>query len=66
MVQIVINLVNMPLLPIYEPQRPGGAYIVDTAPVNTMVLAITRAGKGKFSPVCSVMSKSCMLIALNS
>lgn len=32
--------------PIYEPQRPGGVYIVDTAPVNTMVLAITRAGKG--------------------
>lgn len=23
--------------PLYEPQRPGGAYIVDTAPVNTMV-----------------------------
>ena len=23
--------------PYYEPQRPGGAYIVDTAPVNTMV-----------------------------
>lgn len=34
-------------LPLYEPQRPGGAYIVDTAPVNTMVLAITRAGKGQ-------------------
>ena len=33
--------------PVYEPQRPGGAYIVDTAPVNTMVLAITRAGKGQ-------------------
>ena len=33
--------------PIYEPQRPGGMYIVDTAPVNTMVLAITRAGKGQ-------------------
>ena len=33
--------------PIYEPQRPGGVYIVDTAPVNTMVLAITRAGKGQ-------------------
>ena len=32
--------------PYYEPQRPAGAYIVDTAPVNTMVLAITRAGKG--------------------
>lgn len=26
--------------PYYEPQRPGGAYLVDTAPVNTMVLAI--------------------------
>lgn len=32
--------------PLYEPQRPGGVYVVDTAPVNTMVLAITRAGKG--------------------
>lgn len=32
--------------PSYEPQRPGGAYLVDTEPVNTMVLAITRAGKG--------------------
>lgn len=34
-------------LPDYEPQRPAGAYIVDTQPVNTMVLAITRAGKGQ-------------------
>lgn len=33
--------------PEYEVQRPGGVYIVDTAPVNTMVLAITRAGKGQ-------------------
>lgn len=33
--------------PYYEPQRPAGAYLVDTAPVNTMVLAITRAGKGQ-------------------
>lgn len=33
--------------PLYEPQRPAGAYIVDTEPVNTMVLAITRAGKGQ-------------------
>lgn len=33
--------------PAYEVQRPAGAYIVDTAPVNTMVLAITRAGKGQ-------------------
>ena len=30
--------------PLYEPQRPAGAYIVDTEPVNTMILAITRAG----------------------
>lgn len=34
-------------LPLYEPQRPAGAYLVDTEPVNTMVLAITRAGKGQ-------------------
>lgn len=33
--------------PEYEVQRPAGVYIVDTAPVNTMVLAITRAGKGQ-------------------
>lgn len=33
--------------PEYEPQRPGGAYVVDVAPVNTMLLAITRAGKGQ-------------------
>ena len=33
--------------PEYEVQRPAGAYLVDTAPVNTMVLAITRAGKGQ-------------------
>lgn len=35
--------------PEYEVQRPAGAYIVDTAPVNTMVLAITRAGKGSLA-----------------
>ena len=32
--------------PEYEVQRPGGAYLVDTDPVNVLVLAITRAGKG--------------------
>lgn len=52
--------------PDYEVQRPAGAYLVDTAPVNTMVLAITRAGKGKIGPVCLVMSKSYMLNALKS
>lgn len=34
-------------LPEYEPQRPAGVYMVDEAPVNTMVLAMTRAGKGQ-------------------
>lgn len=34
-------------IPAYETQRPAGAYVVDTNPVNTMVLAITRAGKGQ-------------------
>lgn len=33
-------------MPDYEVQRPGGMYIVDTEPNNTMVLAMTRAGKG--------------------
>lgn len=35
------------IFPEYETQRPGGAYLVDESPVNTMVLAITRAGKGQ-------------------
>lgn len=44
----VADLINADWeLPVYEPQRPAGAYLVDTAPVNTMVLAITRAGKGQ-------------------
>ena len=44
----VADLINADWeFPEYEPQRPGGAYLVDTAPVNTMVLAITRAGKGQ-------------------
>ena len=37
----VADLINKDWqLPYYEPMRPAGAYIVDTAPVNTMVLAI--------------------------
>lgn len=44
----VADLINEDwTFPEYEVQRPAGAYIVDTAPVNTMVLAITRAGKGQ-------------------
>lgn len=44
----VADLINATWeLPVYEPQRPAGAYIVDTEPVNTMILAITRAGKGQ-------------------
>lgn len=55
----VADLINNDwVLPLYEPQRPAGAYVVDTAPVNTMCLAITRAGKGWFSPVHTVMCES--------
>ncbi|WP_394941132.1 type IV secretory system conjugative DNA transfer family protein [Psychromicrobium sp. YIM B11713] len=45
--------------PEYEIQRPGGAYIVDTAPVNTMVLAITRGGKGQtyIEPMIDIWSR---------
>lgn len=44
----VADLINNDwFIPDYETQRPAGAYIVDTEPVNTMVLAITRAGKGQ-------------------
>ncbi|GAA3257504.1 type IV secretory system conjugative DNA transfer family protein [Streptomyces lavendulae] len=45
--------------PEYEVQRPAGAYVVDTAPVNTMVLAITRAGKGQtyIEPVIDMWSR---------
>ena len=40
----VADLINNDwILPEYEPQRPAGAYLVDTAPVNTMVLAIKMA-----------------------
>lgn len=34
-------------LPEYENGRPGGAYIVDTSPSNSMIIASTRAGKGQ-------------------
>lgn len=37
-------------IPDYEQQRPTGIYFVDTAPVNVMLLAITRAGKGLIAP----------------
>ncbi|WP_234431345.1 type IV secretory system conjugative DNA transfer family protein [Streptomyces sp. NRRL F-5053] len=45
--------------PEYEVQRPAGAYIVDTAPVHTMLLAITRAGKGQtyIEPVIDMWSR---------
>lgn len=45
--------------PEYEVQRPAGAYVVDTAPVNTMVLAITRAGKGQtyIEPIIDMWSR---------
>lgn len=46
----VADLINGDwVLPDYETQRPAGAYVVDTDPVNTMCLAITRAGKGNLA-----------------
>lgn len=45
--KMVSDLINTDwVFPHYEVARPAGAYIVDTEPVNTMVLAITRGGKG--------------------
>lgn len=47
-IHTVADLINNDwTFPAYETQRPGGAYWVDSTPVNTMVLAITRAGKGQ-------------------
>lgn len=34
-------------LPAYEPQRPGGMYIVDTQPNNTINIAMSRGNKGQ-------------------
>ncbi|MFJ1954488.1 type IV secretory system conjugative DNA transfer family protein [Streptomyces microflavus] len=56
----VADLINQDwTFPVYEVQRPAGAYVVDTAPVNTMVLAITRAGKGQtyIEPVIDIWSR---------
>lgn len=44
----IADLINNDwIFPEYETQRPAGVYLVDTAPVNTMIIAITRAGKGQ-------------------
>lgn len=50
-------------LPHYEVQTPAGVYIVDTAPVNVMVLAITRAGKGQtyIEPYLDALSRAKIL-----
>lgn len=46
-------------LPFYETQRPAGVYFTDPAPVNTMMLAMTRAGKGQtyIEPMIDVWSR---------
>lgn len=47
-VNTVADLINEKWqIPSYELQRPGGAYLVDIAPVNTMYIGMTRAGKGQ-------------------
>lgn len=33
--------------PLYETDRPAGSYLVDVGAVNTMIIAMTRAGKGQ-------------------
>ena len=44
----VADLINAEWdMPDYEPQLPAGAYVVDTNPVNTLLVAMTRAGKGQ-------------------
>lgn len=56
----VADLINGDwVLPDYEPQRPGGAYLVSTAPINTIVIAITRAGKGQtyIEPMIDIWSR---------
>lgn len=46
--------------PSYEVQRPGGFYIVDTEPNNTLIIAQTRAGKGQtiIEPTIDMWSRS--------
>lgn len=46
-------------LPEYEVQRPAGTYLVDSDPVNTMIIAMTRAGKGQtyIEPVIDMWSR---------
>ena len=47
-IKTVADLINYDwTLPEYEVQRAAGIYWVDTNPVNVMVLAMTRAGKGQ-------------------
>jgi type IV secretory pathway TraG/TraD family ATPase VirD4 len=38
---------NLWEMPPWEIQRPGGGYIVDKSPSNTMLLAMSRGGKGQ-------------------
>ena len=56
----IADLINHDFeIPEYEHGRPGGIYIVDTDPVNTMVLAITRGGKGQtyIEPMIDIWSR---------
>lgn len=38
-----------------DTQRPAGVYFYDSRPVNTILIAITRGGKGQTCATCSVM-----------
>lgn len=45
--------------PPYEVQRPAGAYAVSSDPINTLLLAMTRAGKGQtyIEPMIDIWSR---------
>lgn len=45
--------------PDYETQRPGGVYMVSDEPINTTLLAMTRAGKGQtyIEPMIDIWSR---------
>lgn len=46
--ETVADLINNDWqLPYYETQRPTGVYYVSSDPINTLCVAITRAGKGQ-------------------
>ena len=42
-----------------DTERPAGVYFVDSRPVNTILIAITRAGKGSVSRIVMRLIQRC-------